>query len=49
MANSALSDEYLLQSPKGRVSLPTWRAENAQEAVDYLFQHLPPSLLQEGR
>jgi hypothetical protein len=28
----ALSDEYLLKSPKGRVSLPLWRTENATEA-----------------
>lgn len=38
----ALSDEYLLKSPKGRVSLPLWRTGNASEARDYLFQHLPP-------
>lgn len=42
----ALSDEYLLKSSRGKVSLPLWRAENAQEARDYLFKHLPPSLLQ---
>jgi hypothetical protein len=41
----ALSDEYLLKSPKGRVSLPLWRTENATEARDYLFQHLPPTVL----
>jgi len=44
MKRNVLSDEYLLKSPKGKVSLPTWRAENAQEAKDYLFQHLPPGL-----
>ena len=45
----ALSDEYLLKSSRGKVSLPLWRAENAQEARDYLFQHLPPGLLQGNR
>jgi len=45
-AAAPLSDEYLLKSSRGKVSLPLWRAENAQEARDYLFQHLPPSLLQ---
>jgi hypothetical protein len=40
-----LSDEYLLDSPKGKVSLPLWRAMNAQEARDFLVQYLPSSLL----
>lgn len=44
-----LSDEYLLKSPKGKVSLPLWRTENAKEARDYLFQHLPQNLLQGNR
>lgn len=44
-----LSDEYLLKSSRGKVSLPLWRAENAKEASAYLFQHLPPSLLQRNR
>jgi hypothetical protein len=44
-----ISDEYLLKSPRGSVSLPTWRTEHAQEAVNYLFQHLPPHLVQGGR
>ena len=45
----ALSDEYLLKSSKGKVSLPLWRAENAKEAREYLFQHLPPNVLQGSR
>ena len=44
-AGALLSDEYLLKSPKRRVSLPLWRTENATEAKDYLFQHLPPDIL----
>ena len=48
-AAAPLSDEYLLKSSRGKVSLPLWRAENAQEAGDYLFKHLPPGLLQRGR
>ena len=46
MGGGALSDEYLRTSPKGRISLPLWRTENAQEARDYAFRHLPPGLLQ---
>jgi len=45
----ALSDEYLLKSGKGKVLLPPWPTENAKEASDYLFKHLPPNLLQRGR
>ena len=45
----ALSDEYLLKSSKGKVSLPLWRTENAQEARDNLFEHLPRHLLQQNR
>lgn len=44
-----LSDEYLLKSSTGKVSLPLWRTENAKEARDYLFQHLPPSVTQSDR
>jgi hypothetical protein len=41
----ALSDEYILKSRRGRVSLPLWRTENAKEALDYLVKHLPPNVL----
>lgn len=41
-----LSDEYLLKSSRGKVSLPLWRIENAKEASDFLFQHLPPAVIQ---
>ena len=44
MGGTVLSDEYILKSSKGKVSLPAWRAENAKEATDYLLQHLPPEL-----
>src|SRR5215470_11119327 len=40
-----LSDEFMLSSPQGRVSLPFWRVENAREASEYFFRHLPPNLL----
>ena len=49
MKGTVLSDEYLLKSPKGNVSLPLWRTENAQEAKDFMFHFLPPSLFQGGR
>jgi hypothetical protein len=45
MEGIVLSDEYLLKSSRGKASLPAWRAENAKEAMDFLFQHLPPALL----
>lgn len=43
----SLSDEYLLDSPRGRVSLPLWRTVNAEEAQSYLFARLPRELLPE--
>jgi hypothetical protein len=43
-SGGGLSDEYLLDSPRGRVSLPLWRTVNAQEALDYLVAHLPREL-----
>jgi hypothetical protein len=49
MDETVLSDEYLLKSPKGKVSLPAWRTENAKECRDYLFQHLPPALFHKDR
>ena len=36
-----MSDELVLHTGKGRASLPTWRAENAEEALAYLQHHLP--------
>lgn len=41
-----LSDEYLFKSPKGKVSLPLWRTNNAKEAREYLIGHLPPNVLE---
>ncbi len=49
MYGAVLSDEYVLTSTKGKVSLPLWRTENAQEVKDYAFRHLPPGLLQSSR
>ena len=46
-SGGSLSDEYLLDSPRGRVSLPLWRTVNGEEARDYLFAHLPNELLQQ--
>lgn len=40
------SDEYLLYSKKGKVSLHLGRMIDAQQVVDYAFQRLPKSLLQ---
>ena len=36
-----MSDELVLYTGKGRASLPTWRAENAEEALAWLQRHLP--------
>jgi hypothetical protein len=45
MEGVVLSNEYILKSPRGKVSLPTWRTENAQEARDYMLKYLPSQLL----
>ena len=37
----ALSDELLLFTDRGRASLPTWRTDNAEAAVEYLLRHAP--------
>ena len=44
-----LSNEYILKSPKGRASLPTWRTENGAAAKAFLFQHLPSRLFEKGQ
>jgi hypothetical protein len=38
------SDEFILGSPRGKVSLPTWRTVNAKEAVDYALARLPRTI-----
>ena len=38
------SDEYVLNSEKGKVSLPLWRVENANEALEFMLRHLPPGI-----
>ena len=40
-----LSDEYLLESPRGRVSVPLWRARNRDEVRAFTLTHLPAHLL----
>lgn len=42
--DGSLSNEYVLKSKQGTVSLPLWRAANAQEAGDYLLRRLPAEL-----
>src|SRR4051794_30560867 len=49
MKGNALSDEYLLTSPKGRVSVPLWRAANADEVRTFTLSHVPPDLLREAQ
>ena len=36
-----MSDELVLHTRKGRASLPTWRTENADEALAYFQAHAP--------
>ena len=36
-----MSDELLVFSPRGRASLPTWRTENAEEALVFFTAHAP--------
>jgi hypothetical protein len=36
-----MSDELVLYTRKGRVSLPTWRTENADEALAFFQAHAP--------
>jgi hypothetical protein len=39
------SDEYILESPRGRVSVPLWRAVNANEVGEFTLAHVPRHLL----
>jgi hypothetical protein len=39
------SDEYWLESPKGRVSVPFWRAANGDAVREFTLAHIPPHLL----
>lgn len=41
----ATSDEYWLESPKGRVSVPFWRATNGDAVREFTLAHLPSQLL----
>ena len=41
MNGNVLSDELQLTTPKGTVSVPLWRAENAAAAGDYALRHIP--------
>ena len=47
-AGVRMSDECLLRSPKGTVSLPLWRAEDPAGALSYLTERVPPGI-QAGR
>lgn len=40
-----LSDEYLLESPRGRVSVPLWRTKNRDAVRAFTLEHLPAHLL----
>jgi len=41
----ATSDEYWLESPQGRVSVPFWRAANGDAVREFTLAHVPPHLL----
>ena len=41
----AVSDEYWLESPQGRVSVPFWRAANGDAVRAFTLAHMPPHLL----
>jgi hypothetical protein len=41
MNGKVLSDELLLSTPKGTVSVPLWRAENPTAAREFALRHLP--------
>lgn len=38
------SEEYLLEAPKGKASLPVWRTANPGELRDYMLKRLPPGI-----
>ena len=44
MHGARLSDECLLESKRGRVSLPLWRIDGPDEALAYLSRRLPPGI-----
>ncbi len=44
MNGVVMSDELLLSTRRGRVSLPVWRAVEPAAARDYAMRHLPPSV-----
>jgi len=44
MGGAQLSNECILKSRKGKVSLSLWRAENADEALDYMLKRLPQDI-----
>jgi hypothetical protein len=41
----ATSDEYWLESPQGRVSVPFWRVVNGDAVRTFTLAHMPPHLL----
>jgi hypothetical protein len=44
MRGTMLSDEYLLQSAKSKVTLPLWRVGNAKDVLDYMLERLPSNI-----
>jgi hypothetical protein len=36
-----MSDEYVVKSTRGRLSLPLWRTTNGAEALDYFVRRVP--------
>lgn len=44
VVGAQLSNECILKSKNGNVSLPLWRVENADDALDYMLKRLPPNI-----
>ncbi len=44
MKGATISDEYLMRSSKGKISLPLWRTKNADDAAKYVLRRLPPGV-----
>jgi hypothetical protein len=41
---AVLSDEMIVETRRGRASLPVWRMGNAEEGLDYLLRRLPAAV-----
>jgi hypothetical protein len=42
-----MSDELLLSTPRGKISVPLWRAEHPAAVREYALSHLPDLSLEE--